>query len=82
MSRNYASLSYSVTHLIRDAANLDADKLLQIHGIVLNEDRTVYDTVLEVTYQSISEWANEAVEADYAESFETMLPGGWSDDDY
>ena len=80
MTRNHASLSHSVTHLIRDTQNLTPDELLQVHGIVMNEDRTVYDTVLEVTYNNVGEWANEAVEADYSENFETMLPAGYLDD--
>ena len=81
MSRNNASVSQDVTHLIKDATNLDAEELLRVHGITIEDDRTVFDTVTRVTYQTIAEWANETVEADYAESFESMQHG-FHDDFY
>lgn len=80
MARNNSTLNHSVTHLIRDIKNSTPEELLQLHGIVIDEDLSVYDTLEGLTYSNVNEWANEALEADYSENFESMLPDGYLDD--
>lgn len=79
MSRHHASMSHEVSHLLREVRGLEEDVLQTMHGITIEEDGKVHDSITGRTYNDLNEWANEAVENDFSESFEHIVSGEWDE---
>jgi hypothetical protein len=56
MSANNRYLQQIEKTLRKDVQVMDGDELLYMYGIQLDDSGAVYDTVNELTYQSINNW--------------------------
>jgi len=81
MNRRY-SPSSEIAHLLAEIKGLTKEELLDIHGIEINEDKTVYDTAWEETFKNTQAWAAFVVEQemlDYGD--EDEYDNKWDEDE-
>lgn len=79
------SVSAEIALLRGAIKGLTTQDLYRDYGIIVNEDKTVYDETYEKSFSDISKWiqfyasmlAQEAADEEYEDSFK-----GQSDDDY
>lgn len=74
--------SYEVTRLINEVSKLSSDELMDTYGIEIYQDGKVYDTVEEIVFDSIGEWAKMTVENDEPMYMTGNKRGKFDDDDY
>lgn len=80
MSRHHAEMSHEVARLVNEARTLNPADLEQLHGIVFLEDGKVHDIVSGRKYDTVNEWAQETVEAEFSDAFEHIYSGGYADE--
>lgn len=44
------------TAVRKDLAHMESEELLYVYGITIDETFAVYDTVNDITYQSVNSW--------------------------
>lgn len=72
MSRNHSVLANEAAHLAKEVESLDPEDARMIHGVEINEDKSVYDPMFGMNFDSVREWAEFTVEQDelqYSEAF-------------
>lgn len=77
MKSRTASTEYS-RHVMNDLAMLSAEEVLSLHGIQVNEDKTVYDQAYDQTFPDIEAWVAFTSE-DEDNEFEKF---GYDDNDF
>lgn len=64
---------------------MDAEELLELFGIELMEDKTVYDPVIDRSFRSVVMWKEyidtHDDDGNYG-GFDKGTGGGWYDDEY
>ena len=61
---------HETTKLAEEVSLLDDDEVLTLHGIEIYEDGAVYDTIDNISYNTLLEWAAAQVSAMYDPKFE------------
>ena len=64
--------------ILSDLKTLDADEMMSLHGIMVNEDKTVYDQAYDQTFADVAAWIAFSSE-DEDNAFEKF---GYDDMDY
>jgi hypothetical protein len=82
MSHGRHNASSEVAHLVAEVRGLTPEEALELHGIEIYEDKTVYDTAYEETFKNLNTWASfvvaQEMTEDYDDEYET---GKWGDDE-
>jgi hypothetical protein len=82
MSHGRHNASSEVAHLVAEIRRLTPEQALEIHGIELNSDRTVFDTAYEQAFKNLNEWAAFVVAQEMSDEDEDDYETGkWSDDE-
>ena len=61
MSRHHYTHSEESNSIFHDIQHLSNEELEILYGILIQSDGKVYDPVSEITFASLTEWANEEV---------------------
>lgn len=69
MSRHHYTHSEEANNIFHNIHHLPWEELEMLYGIQINPDGKVFDPVANITYASLTEWANEEVrEEEWSES--------------
>lgn len=74
--------SYEVTRLVNRVLKSTPEELMDDYGIELLEGGKVYDTVEDITFESIGEWAKTVVEEEEPLYEIGNKRGRFDDEDY
>lgn len=81
MSHNQKSTHpHKVTKLVEEVLTLSDDDAFTLHGIEFYEDDRVYDTIDEIEYATLLEWAEAQISAMYDAKFEKRHPSYSNDE--
>lgn len=82
MSHGRYNASSEVAHLVAEVRNLTPEQNLEIHGIEINSDKTIYDTAYNQKFKNITEWAKFVIAQEMNEEGEDDYnTGKWDDED-
>ena len=82
MSRSRHNASSEVAHLVAEVRRVSVEQALEIHGIEIRPDKTVFDTAYEQTFKNLNEWASYVVAQEMSEDDDDDYDTGkWSDDE-
>lgn len=81
MTRRY-SPSSEIAHLLAEIRGLTNEELLDIHGIELREDKTVFDLAFEQEFKNVQAWATFVVEQENQDfGDEDEYDNKWNEDE-
>lgn len=82
MSHGRHNASSEVAHLVAEVKALTPEDALEIHGIEIYPDKTVYDTAYEETFKNLNAWAVYVVAQEMSDDdIDEYDTGKWSDDE-
>ena len=81
MSRHHTTIAHEASNLIREVESMTADEAEQIHGIKQLAGGKIFDSVYQLNFETLMEWATLTAEQDHVENFE-HVGGGHDYDDY
>lgn len=71
-SRNNFTIAHEVSHLVNEIVKMTNEEVLNVYGIQIQPDRSVFDPMYKLKFKTISEWAKFSIEQDnmeYKESY-------------
>lgn len=81
MNRRY-SPSSEITHLLAELRGLTNEEILDIHGIEIKEDKTVFDLAFEREFKNVQAWATFVVEQENQDfDSEEEYDNKWTEDE-
>lgn len=69
-SKTKSARPHEVAKLVEEVSQLDDDEVYTLHGIEYYEDGAVYDTIDDIEYDTIAEWAEAQISAMYDAKFQ------------
>jgi hypothetical protein len=69
-SKSKSSRPHEVAKLVEEVSQLTDDEAYTLHGIEYYTDGGVYDTIEDIDYASLAEWAEAQISAIYETKFQ------------
>jgi hypothetical protein len=80
MTRRY-SPSSEIAHLLAELRGMTNEEILDIHGIEINEDKSVYDLAYDQTFKNVQTWATFVVEQENSDYEDEDEYGKWDEEE-
>lgn len=82
MSYGRHNASSEVAHLIAEIRTMTPEQALDVHGLQILQDKTVYDTAYELPFKNINAWATFVIAQEINEWDDTEADTGrWNDEE-